>query len=718
MANIALLSNEFKINITKTIQPSLGEKQVISNEFIIDVLDDPNITNVRPSISNIKVFNANVNGEYSLQFTIDDKNFDLLDVFIKMDDEDFRQIGENIPPGNITYKGTGLSPGIHTCSIKVSDKIEEYTSYKFEIKIPKLLGYDVFEDIKLLTKPEIQANQYTRVAIKLKSIKSIDEMTINPVIFADNIKIRNVQWEKGSIMTDYRPSINEISENTKEVKEEFDIVKDSVTKIENDYVTSEDVNELDNSIRTEIKKGYQEGIVNISKNGIETNSSITNSKTIQDESSFRVEDKNGGTVAEFSSNSTIPNLNSSVINSNEIYANNVINTQTSIDLYVDMTSGSDSNSGTSTSKLRTIQCALDGLGKFLDNAAKVNIYISGVGSQGVEIKGFGGSGTLSLYFYNSSRLHTDIFDIEECSCRIRVVGVNDLSTLSPQIIQSDSSSNIYIQTSSYVEVNNLCLVGNGSGNGVMALSSNVFVNNCEIDKFKNAIKTTHLSKINVINCIGSNNGYVIAGDMAGEVTFTGTNPSWVNTEYSDTSGVYTVNGEIKTKTDGIIYPGESSIPSSPTTSTSNTRVWNFNKIWSDETLKGWSNRNELIQGYNSAYNTGRWTGYLQMTDNFTGIKDTLVGATNLTGRIFVQRTDSSGNSTNSKLCMYASDGTVITTTTSINRGQGVWVALNSSVCQKIQSGVIKYFYLKADTSNAATYFKLLSNAKIEITYNK
>ncbi|MGL5641317.1 MAG: hypothetical protein ACRDDM_03560 [Paraclostridium sp.] len=44
--------------------------------------------------------------------------------------------------------------------------------------------------------------------------------------------------------------------------------------------------------------------------------------------------------------------------------------------------------------------------------------------------------------------------------------------------------------------------------------------------------------------------------------------------------------------------------------------------------------------------------------------------------------------------------------------------LNNSIISKIQSGAIKYFYLKSDSNNASTYFKCESNAKIEITYTK
>ena len=154
------------------------------------------------------------------------------------------------------------------------------------------------------------------------------------------------------------------------------------------------------------------------------------------------------------------------------------------------------------------------------------------------------------------------------------------------------------------------------------------------------------------------------------------------------------------------------------TPTQKTQTWSFNNIWSDETLNGWSDRQELIQGYSSTWNTGRWTGYIQMTDGMSSIRSTISGGTNLSGRIYIQRTSSSGNSTGSKLCLYASDGTLITNSTTINRSQGVWVSLSSSIIQKIQSGAITYFYLKADANNTATYFKCERNCKIEITYTK
>ena len=152
------------------------------------------------------------------------------------------------------------------------------------------------------------------------------------------------------------------------------------------------------------------------------------------------------------------------------------------------------------------------------------------------------------------------------------------------------------------------------------------------------------------------------------------------------------------------------------TPTQRTSTWNFNKIWSDETLHGWSDRNELIQGYSSAYDTGRWTGYLQMTDGMSAIRNTISKSTNLSGRVYVQRRTSSGAGTGT-CCMYASDGTHIANI-SMARGAGAWFTLNSSVVSKIMNGSITYFYLKNDSNNINTYMKMETLGKIEITYTK
>lgn len=175
-----------------------------------------------------------------------------------------------------------------------------------------------------------------------------------------------------------------------------------------------------------------------------------------------------------------------------------------------------------------------------------------------------------------------------------------------------------------------------------------------------------------------------------------------NTSRSWTGGTYT-----KTPSDGWnpVY-----------TPTQRTTTWNFNKIWSDETLNGWSDRQELIQGYSSAYSTGRWTGYLQMTDNMAAIKNAISGSTNLSGRVYVQRKTSSGAATGT-CCMYASDGTHIANI-SMARGAGAWFTLSSAVVTKIMNGSITYFYLKNDNNNINTYMKMETLGKIELTYTK
>lgn len=466
-----------------------------------------------------------------------------------------------------------------------------------------------------------------------------------------------------------------------------------------------------------------EGIINLNKDGITVSNSSSDTKTVIDSASFSVEDNKGGTVAEFSTTSNIPELTAGIIHADEIYASNIDNTQGSASYFVNLTGGSDSNNGSESAPFKTVQKAIDSLNKIIEKNATIYITVYGSASQTVKIGGFSGFGTIRIILKNGAKLYCNTFDISECSCRVYVQGDDPFSAYAGQIINSDTGTCIYVRSCQYVEIQRLCIVGSGKGNGYAVnatFGSNVYVHTCEISRFNAAVRSEYNSRIALYNTVGSDLNYICNGIGYGQAYLqknTGKVPN--ATSESQSSSYFFLNGGGTgcTKTNGTIYP-PSSTTASPPTATTNTRTWSFNKIWSDETLNGWPNKSELIQGYASTWNTGRWTGYMQFTDSMASIRDAISGATNLSGRIYIQRRSTSGNSTGSKLCLYGSDGTAITTSTSINRGQGVWVSLSSAVVSKIQSGAIKYFYLKADSNNTATYFKCESNPKIEITYTK
>lgn len=481
------------------------------------------------------------------------------------------------------------------------------------------------------------------------------------------------------------------------------------------------------SIATEFTPNPNEifdGIVTIDNTGVTVENSDSDTKTIMDSSSFSVEDNNGGTVAEFSRTSNIPELTAGIIRADEVYGSNLINTQQSVTYYVNLSSGSDNNDGSSTNPFKSIQKALDSLDKFLEEGAVVNINVSGTGNEVVKVQGFTGNGTLRIILQNGTKLHCNTFDVLECKCRVYVQGDDTFSNSAGQIINDDTGTCFYVRNSPYVEVRKICIVGVKKGDGYAITSgfgSNVYVNECELSRFNASVRAEYSSIIQMYACKGSDLNYIGNGTGFGKMFLqknTGTVPNADN-EFQSSSVFFTWGGGTGcTKTSGTIYKPSSTAPPPPPPATTNTRTWKFNKIYSDETLNGWPNKSELIQGYASKWDTGRWTGYMKFTDNMAGIKDTLKGATNLSGRLYIQRRTTAGNSTGSRVCLYASDGTTITTSVKLDRGKGTWISIPSAVLTKIQNGSVTYFYVKADSNNAETYIKYESNPKLEITYKK
>ena len=479
----------------------------------------------------------------------------------------------------------------------------------------------------------------------------------------------NVMLEKGSLATEYTPNPNEI------------------------YA----------------------GITTIDKEGITVKQSNISTYTTIDASSFRVENNTGGTVAEFSQNSQIPNLTAGIINANEIYSPNICTKSPmsgSIKYIVNGSTGNDNNNGTTYSTpFKTVAKAVSMLNTQQDRSVDIEIYGS---VTGFDVKGINGTGAIRFYFSddaivngaviiggitNTIGFHGGSSDKPTFKNGISIYRCRDVEIGSLTFRGTNSNgNNIYLEDVTFARIIS-CDLGGLSTQllcAIQARRSNLWIYNCRGSKITDVVAQSEFSiayapRAGTSNVPDYSNAFLCNYDGAGRIH------NWSGGNF------------VKTPSKGW---------NPAYTPTQKTQTWSFNKIWSDETLNGWSDRQELIQGYSSTWNTGRWTGYMQFTDGMAAIRSAISGGTNLSGRLYVQRRTSSGNSTGSKLCLYASDGTLITNSTTINRGQGVWVNLSSAIISKIASGVITYFYLKADSNNSATYFKCESNAKIEITYTK
>lgn len=571
------------------------------------------------------------------------------------------EVNTNNKPFTVSYY-TYVSSGGSDASSNAFRRGEFILTYSDGTK-----GYFQLDDVK-------EFDKWEKKSLTVKPTKSVSKISIslNNRYSTKSVYYSSVMVEYGEIATDWTPNPNET----------------------------------------------HDGIITIDKKGIKVSNSESNTHTEIDDASFRVVDNKGGTVAEFSRTSYIPDLTANIINANEIYADNVASKSPTsgslIEIYVDGTYGNDDqNNGSYSSKYKTVQKAIDSLDDVINTDVTIWVYNS---VPGFALKGKTGRGVINLKFMDSSIVSsrvlvegiTNRLNISNSGGARRATFKGGLSVYNCSVVdiyavvfrgKNPEDCNIYIRDCSYVAVNECDLGG---------LST---ILGC-------AIKVQS-SLLWFYGCIGSNLTDVIGQYAFSHVMMAREGTTSKCPDYRSGLCVnYDGGGRIQRWGGGNYIKTPSANWNPEYTPTQKTQYWNFNKIWSDETLNGWPNKNELIQGYYSGWNTGRWTGYMQMTDDFASIRNVISGATNLSGRIYVQRTNSSGNSTGSRLCLYGSDGTVITTSQTINRGQGVWVYLSSSVIQKIQSGAIRYFYLKADSNNASTYFKCESNAKIEITYTK
>lgn len=116
---------------------SEGHSQT-SNLFTIQFVSPS--SNNPPTISNIKIQNVNQSGVYQIVYEATDDSSKDLTHYLKIDNEDYKQITPIKSENTYTYNGTSLSNGTHVCNLKVSDGSVETESSVFQIIIPKIVN--------------------------------------------------------------------------------------------------------------------------------------------------------------------------------------------------------------------------------------------------------------------------------------------------------------------------------------------------------------------------------------------------------------------------------------------------------------------------------------------------------------------------------------------------------------------------------------------------
>lgn len=450
-----------------------------------------------------------------------------------------------------------------------------------------------------------------------------------------------------------------------------------------------------------------EGITSIDQTGVKISNTASSNFTTIDSEGMDIQSA-GKTVASFRLTTRIPELYADKIVSESIASKNEYYTEAFVRYYVNGTTGDDiTGTGSNTAPFKSLQKAFELLPDIV-NTSTAFIVSGSIPSFRLHSKV--GAGLIKIYLDQSVIVNGDIY-IESMMNGVQLHGQNMKSTVKGQIV---------IDRCRHVDVALLNFkMANSRANNVKITDTNtVLVSNCDMGYTTagGSCIGAYGSSVYAYNNKGSNVTYYLSTTGFSSFMLPRSGTTTTVPSYSTEIIQYATGDQGTSRLlSGGTYTKTASDSYNPVyVASSKTNTFKPTSIYSSETLLGWADRPELTQGYYSAWNTGRWTGYIKFNDS--AIRRTLSGATNLSGRIYLQRQNTNHGASTGTLKLYGSDGTAITTATTFTRGQGSWITLSSNIVAKIQTGAIKYFYVKADTSSQATYIKFESNIVLEITY--
>lgn len=191
--------------------------------------------------------------------------------------EDFNYEGD-ILGEEASFDLSHLIYGNYICQLVGKDENDnEGYSKKFIINITTAKKDSViFSNIDIAKPYTIKANTMTRIFIKFKTRQDLNNgFIINPTInIQGDYIVKNVQWEKGNVASDWKLNISDVSEGTlNEARSIFNVEKDKILgrieNVEKEYATNENLNSALNSTKNHINQQIKEvsnEIINLKEN--------------------------------------------------------------------------------------------------------------------------------------------------------------------------------------------------------------------------------------------------------------------------------------------------------------------------------------------------------------------------------------------------------------------------------------------------------------------
>lgn len=458
-----------------------------------------------------------------------------------------------------------------------------------------------------------------------------------------------------------------------------------------------------------------DGTVNIDldNNYLRIQTTENENATIIDSSGMEIQSENQ-TLATFREKSYIPFLYA-----DDIECSNLARKHPYAEVYYvngHEGSGSDLNNGlTTATQFSTIQRAIDTLPDLLEHDVIIHVNNS---SPGFYCRNKLGGGLVTICIHDGATINGDSY-IYGCN-GIRFIYQGYYGTEGGRGYRKGSFlGTVNVYETRQVEFVGILFDGNKQANCINSeRNTKVVIENCGFKNATNACINNRHSSVYLRNNIGDSIPYVVYNQGFTELYLAGsTVPNYTSSLYEDASTSTTWTFEQSTYTEN-----KTSLTSSDVTPTyivsSKRQRWNCYNYVGHETLTWkYDNAGVIRQGYVASWNTGRW--WSEIGFDYNNIKNIISGATNYSGRLYVKRSNTShGQSTGSKIALYAQDGTAIDTTTTFSRGEGKWITIPGAIIQKIANGTCKYFYCKWDSNDSSRYIIFDPVFKLEISYTK
>lgn len=362
---------------------------------------------------------------------------------------------------------------------------------------------------------------------------------------------------------------------------------------------------------------------------------------------IKVYDENGDTIGTLSKNG----FNFSEIYVGDIISDSIVKVQgldSVTTLYVDSAKGNNLNPGTEALPFKTINGAINSLGKYLLRNVKI-IVKAGEYNEHIKFYGFIGSARIELEFEEGSVLNGGIVGLGTLA-RIYIYGNNTI--LNHVYDANYYNAPITTESVNYMYIKQLKIRGalGASNYGAIARrGSNVYIDDCEISHINNgyALVSTEMSTMYANNIKGENNKNALRALYGSSLFINGTTPYASGTDVN-------IGGQV------IGTPN----PTKPTTSSNGNTASSVVEVsikpsnyYSHRSVTGWTSNTDKHRLYQGKYNSSNpdsynWRGVMAYT--VSDIQNKLNGKTIVSATIDINRKAQGGDYSTVEVRLYGS----------------------------------------------------------------